>query len=466
MNVVLDQRTLILLVSVFYLVLPPAVWLVLGRPRTRGPVLWCGGSLLGGVGFALMGMRGAIPDALSYLVGQPLLILGALMATQSLRSDLARPWPWSALLGAVLGYAAVLAYLLDNAQAPTLGALIRAANLTVMLGLVHAAWAVSRAERSRNALTIALAYGAQILGIVVNLASSWRGSSDIHTLQGSVANQVAYLIMILVGLVGSMAYLGLALERSHASAFGLAQEASRREQWRKRRQAMAQADRTHLLVLLTESLSQALLQPLTGASLNLQLAQRELRKQPQGSAQARQWLSEVIAGILSANATIERIRALVKPAPRHPETVDLARVLQDVQQLVRAQTMSQKTLLQLDPVPQDTTLRGDRIALTHALLQLLHNALTAVNTQALREVRLSVWQDGHQVGIRVSDSGPGFTDATLQAMKSRFQPAQASLQGTGLQVVRSIVKQHGGQMSLSNPPTGGACVSLLFAQDR
>jgi len=466
MNMVLDQRTLILLAGVFYLVLPPVVWLVLGMPRARGPLLWCGGSLLGGLGFALMGLRGEIPDGLSYLLGQPLLILGALMGTQSLRGDLSRPWPWTALLCLVIGYAGLLACLLETAQAPTLGALIRAANLTVMLSLVHAAWKVSQAEASRNALTIALAYGVQIGGILVNLASSWRGSSDIHTLQGSTANQLAYLIMILVGLVASMAYLGLALERSHASALQLAQETVRAEQWRKRRHDLAQADRGHLLVQLTESLSQALLQPLTGAALNLQLVQRELRLYPRGSVQAKQWLGEVITGILSATATVERIRALVKPARAHLEVVALGAVLQDLQQLVRTQTIAQRTVLQVEQKDPGLALHGDRMALTHALLQLLHNALAAVGARDVRQVRLSAWQQDGQVAIQVRDSGPGFAEGALRTFHNRFDPAQASLQGIGLQVVHGIVKRHRGQITLSNLPDGGACVTLLFPQLR
>lgn len=462
MNAVLDQRTLILLGSAFYLVLPLAVWLVLRLPRAINPLLWCGGGLLGGVGFALMGLRGQIPDAVSYVLGQPLLILGALMAAQSLRRDLSRPWPWSGIIAMVLGFAAVLAYMLERAQAHTLGVLIRSVNLAAMVLLVHAAWQVSQAERSRHALTIAVAYGAQALGVVINLGSSLRGSTDIHTLQGSTSNHVAYLIMILVAMVASMAYLGLALERSAASTFKLTQDTVRREQWRKRRQALAEADRSRILNLLTESLSQSLLQPLTAASLNLQLVQRQLQRTPRKDTQVRQWLGQVAIDILDTHATVRRIRSLVRPSPPQEEAFDLETVLQDLLQLVRTQAISQGTQIHLPAGLPRTELLGDRMALTHALLQLVQNAMAAVRQCSSRDIELCVWHEAGRVGIRVSDSGPGFSDEALALLNNRSEASVTSMQGIGLHVVRGIVMQHGGQISLDNKPTGGGCVTVLL----
>lgn len=456
----LDLRTLLLLAGVFYLLLPLTVWLVLRMPRRTGPLLWCGGGVVGGVGFALMGLRGEIPDEVSYLVGQPVLLLGGLMAAQGLRHDLSRPWPWSVLLGAVMVFAAVLTYLLESAQASTLGVVIRAANLAAVLALVHAGWKVSQAESSRHALTIAVAYGAQALAIGMNLASAWLGSQDIHTMQGSAINHLAYLMMILVALVGSMAYLGLALERSSASTLRLTQEALRSEQGRERRRALAQADRGHILSLLTESISQAMLQPLTAASVNLQLVQRSLQQKPLQSQRPRQWLSQVVTDILNANATIERIRALVRPAPPRREAFELDTVLADLQQLVRVQAIAQRTALHMLQPTTGTVLHGDRMALTHALLQLLQNALAAVSACEKREVRLSVRQAEEATVIQVSDSGPGFSVEVMKSFGSRKELGKASMQGIGLDVVRGIVRQHRGQISLDNAPSGGACVIL------
>jgi signal transduction histidine kinase len=464
MNTVFDQRTLILLGSVFYIVLPLTVWLVLRMPRTPSPLLWCGGSLFGGVGFALMGLRGHVPDEVSYLLGQPMLILGALMAAQSLRLDLSRQWPWMNVIVALLGYTAVLAYLLETAHIPTLGVLIRSANLTAITLLVHAAWKVSRAEHSRNALTIAAAYSAQALGIAINLSSSLRGSEDIHSMLGSTLNHVAYLIMILVSLIASMGYLGLALERTAASTLMLSQDTIRREHWRDRRQALAEADRGRILSVLTESLSQSLLQPLTAASLNLQLVSRELKRRPQDRALAKHLLSQVVTDILNTNATVERIRSLVRPSVSREDVFDLVEVLQDLHQLVRTQAISQGTRLHISEELSRTNMRGDRMALTHALLQLVNNALVAVRHCKLQDIHLRVWREDEWVVVQISDSGPGFTDSFLASWSSRSVPAANSLQGIGLHVVRGIVKQHQGQISLDNEPNGGARVTLLLPQ--
>lgn len=460
MTLALDQRTLVLLLSHFYLLLPVTVWLMLRMPTAPGPLLWCGGSFLGGVGFALLGLRGHISNELSYLIGQPMLVLGALLATQSLRHNLGRAWPWQAIAGPILALVALLVFLLPSADTLTLGVLIRSVNLVVMLALVHAAWCLGRAQSSRNAMTIALAFAVQVLCIVLNLSSSLAGSADLHTLEGDSINIVAYLLMALVALTVSLAYLGLALERATRTRLSWTEELARTEQWTMRQRALVQADRERLLNVVTNSLSHTMLQPLTVASLQLQMCSRSLRQAAPERGLMDAQLQQTVLAVQRANGIVEKMRELLRTAPAQMVPVDLRRVFRDLAQLLQQHALAQGTTIHYPELKAPLRVKGDLVVLTHALLQLVENALAAMAGREGSQITLRVRWESATVFLDIEDSGSGFSDAVLAGFGAEGQFSPSSLQGIGLFVVQSIMKQHHGKLSLHNSPSAGALVRL------
>jgi hypothetical protein len=300
----LDNRTLLLVAGTLYVLLPPSTWLVVLRmPLERGPVLWCAGGVIGGIGLILMGLRGVVPDPVSYLMGQPMLALGAVIVAQSLRHDVQRAWPWRWIaLGTVL-YVLALGFLLALDQTLALGVLVRAYNLIAIGCLIVSAGLVARIERSRNAMMIAGAYGMQALGTLGNLLNALSGSADIQTLAGGGVAALGSLVTLLVSIVGAMGYLGLALERSARRQIALATDMMRAQQWHDRRDALIRMDRQRMLSVLTDSLGHEITQPLTAAqirvdTMRLHLAQRGIDQQRQ-----LEWVGALILEIRRAAST-------------------------------------------------------------------------------------------------------------------------------------------------------------------
>lgn len=474
MMAALDQRSLILMISLLYLVLPLTVWLVMGRPRAPGPLLWCVGGLMGGVGFALMGLRGQIPDMLSYTVGQTVLLSSPLLAAQGLRHDLGRPWRKRTLAVPLLMYALGLHWLLPRLEAPDLGVLLRLVNLAVIALLARTAWQLSRAEASRHALIIAGVYTVQCGLIALNLSTAWLGSAEIDTLSGSAANRLAYFGMIMVALLACMAYLGLSLERATRTTLQLTQDAARNELWQQRRQALVTADRHRLMTTLTDSLGQAMLIPLQAALVQLRQSVGQLRQGRDDPARLRGSLQQTVDGILQAHDTVNRIRSLVRPEAPNNELVDLGQLLHDLEPLVAQRALRQHTRLVFPAGLHQVYVHGDALALTHALLQLVDNALSALNQQdnpveqdtkqEQKTIGLQVRADGMWWTLDIHDNGPGFPAPVLRRFGSHSEPSSPSLQGLGLFVVQGIVRQHGGTLSLDNPVGGGARVTLRLPQ--
>lgn len=112
---------------------------------------------------------------------------------------------------------------------------------------------------------------------------------------------------------------------------------------------------------------------------------------------------------------------------------------------------------------------GDPDRLEQAVQNVAANAIR--HTPAGGRVTLHAERDGNgRVRISVSDTGPGIPPEHLPHIFDRFYKADASRAGThvpsgsglGLSIVRAIVLRHGGEVSASNRPSGGAEFELLL----
>jgi len=111
---------------------------------------------------------------------------------------------------------------------------------------------------------------------------------------------------------------------------------------------------------------------------------------------------------------------------------------------------------------------GDPRRLEQALQNLAANAVRHSPEGGGVSFRAS--RDGGTVRITVRDSGPGIPAEHLPHIFDRFYKVQASRSagenptgsGLGLSIVKAIVEQHGGTVSASNHPGGGAVFDVVL----
>lgn len=108
---------------------------------------------------------------------------------------------------------------------------------------------------------------------------------------------------------------------------------------------------------------------------------------------------------------------------------------------------------------------GDR--LLQVFVNLLRNALIAVPAAggAIRVSSAPSTIDGRPaVAIAVQDNGPGIPPEVLPGVFEAFVTTRLDASGTGLglTVAEGIVHQHGGAISASNPPAGGARLEVVL----
>ena len=125
-------------------------------------------------------------------------------------------------------------------------------------------------------------------------------------------------------------------------------------------------------------------------------------------------------------------------------------------------------VLEATIAPDTPFISGDAARLEQAMQNLAANAIR--HTPAGGRVVLHASPAAGSVRIVVRDTGPGIPPEHLPRIFDRFYKVDASRAGTdvpsgsglGLSIVRAIVERHGGTVTASNAPEGGAAFELLL----
>ncbi len=118
-------------------------------------------------------------------------------------------------------------------------------------------------------------------------------------------------------------------------------------------------------------------------------------------------------------------------------------------------------------VPAETSVVGNPDRLMQVFVNLLRNALNAVEAGAGKiDVRSRCGPRG--VTVSVEDNGRGIPADVLPDIFDAFVTTRLDARGTGLglTVAEGIVTQHGGAISASNRPEGGACLEVTLPKSR
>jgi nitrogen fixation/metabolism regulation signal transduction histidine kinase len=115
----------------------------------------------------------------------------------------------------------------------------------------------------------------------------------------------------------------------------------------------------------------------------------------------------------------------------------------------------------VDVVPDSLTLEADRQLLDQVILNLVKNAIEALETAESPRIRLEGRLDLGRTILRVSDNGPGIPEDARDQIFIPFFTTKRSGSGIGLSLSRQIMTAHGGDIAMQSG-ADGTTVSLVF----
>jgi PAS domain S-box-containing protein len=231
------------------------------------------------------------------------------------------------------------------------------------------------------------------------------------------------------------------------------------ERYREAQVELAHANRVTTLGQLSASIAHEVNQPISAVVNNASAALRWLDKGPPDLEKARQALTRIVANGSRAGEVIGRMRALLKKTPLRKEAVEINEAILEVVAVTRGETTNNGISVKTQLAEGIPLIQGDRVQLQQVILNLLMNAIEAINSvgEGPRELMISTDQAPSQsVLIAVRDSGPGLPLVSRERIFDAFYTTKPGGLGMGLSICQSIVEAHGGRLWATANIPGGA----------
>ena len=240
-------------------------------------------------------------------------------------------------------------------------------------------------------------------------------------------------------------------------------------QWRREHETqLAHMLRANTAGEFAASLAHQLNQPL--AALAYDIASCQARLGAGRAPRVRALLKHATAEAQRAGAILRRFRDLIRKKPPRWERADLRDIIRDAGELMQPEMARHQVVFDLhlpsDPLP----VLVDRVAIEQVILNLMQNALDAVEAGrrrgqvTVRAIRLQATRNvGELARVSVEDDGPGISGVAANHLFEPFFTTKKSGLGLGLTIARTIVETHRGTIWVDRRPRQqGACIRFTL----
>jgi PAS domain S-box-containing protein len=246
--------------------------------------------------------------------------------------------------------------------------------------------------------------------------------------------------------------------RGVAFVLDLTERRRAEESLRELQSDLAHMNRLSIMGELSASLAHEITQPIGSARNNARAALNFLDRQPPDLDEVREALGSVVGNADRAGDIIDRIRDQIKKAPPRKLLFDLNEAIDEVLVLVRSAITKNGVVVQTRLASRLRPVHGDRVQLQQVIVNLILNALEAMDSVDVptRELSISTVQNSaNGIVVGVHDSGPGIDPEHLDRIFEAFYTTKSGGVGMGLSICRSIISAHGGRLwAESNEPRG------------
>ena len=211
------------------------------------------------------------------------------------------------------------------------------------------------------------------------------------------------------------------------------------------------------------ALSHELRQPLTAIIMNAHTTLCQLEKTPLDREAMKDGLADLVDAGHRAEAVIQRNRELFRYQTVQTSALDINAVVGEVVVLSAARLREHHVTVATALADDLPAVGGDRIELLQVLLNLLANAVDAMEGIEKAERRITITTsrlDQGAVVVAVKDRGVGLDGVDMQRMFALSYTTKAAGTGVGLSISRSIIQAHGGRLWASQNADRGATFSF------
>jgi signal transduction histidine kinase len=224
--------------------------------------------------------------------------------------------------------------------------------------------------------------------------------------------------------------------------------------------AQLAADEKRLLLgRLLARLAHEIRNPLSSLDIHFQLLEEDMGSLAPELKERVTGRFEVIRGELHRlENLVKHFLSLAGPSVLNLEQVEISRVLGYVSDLLAPEAAGRNIRIALLVEENLPLIEADSAQLKQALVNLVINALQAIERNG--QVELRAKQNADFLLVQVADSGPGIPVAKQRTIFEPYYTTKEEGNGLGLWIAEQIAAAHHGELLAANAPEGGAVFTL------
>jgi signal transduction histidine kinase len=322
------------------------------------------------------------------------------------------------------------------------------ASLLILVFLVQATWQAWHRDRDRRKRAI-------VVG----------GSSIVFILLAGIHTPLVDLGIIRMPYMVGFAFLAIVA----ALTFQLLNEwlKSQNDLLRTRRE-LERLTRAVMLGEVAAGLAHELNQPLSAILSNAQAGRRILAKKDSDLVEIGEIFEDIIVDDKRAGDVVHGLRAMLSEETDESTAVDIDSAIRLVTGILGGELAAHDVAVKVDSASNIPLARGDSVQIQQVIMNLLMNAVHALeaNPRSERRIWLSATASDNGVRVSVRDHGSGIDEQLREQLFKPFVHSQNGGLGMGLAICRRIIERNSGRIWVERTGSRGTemCFTLPFAK--
>lgn len=259
-----------------------------------------------------------------------------------------------------------------------------------------------------------------------------------------------------------------------AAAHDFTEERAAAEAARRREMELAHLSRRITVGEMATTLAHELNQPLAAIGNFAAGSVHRLRAGgSKATGEVLQAMERIVAETTRAAAIIRHLRHMVRKEEPEERCVNLDDLIRRMLELLEPETVQHRIRVITNLEPRVPAVRAVEVQIEQVILNLLRNSVDAIvaSDRGERIITVSTVESGpspgpgagagdHEVQVIVADTGIGIRPDDMPRLFEPFFTTKPDGLGMGLRISQSIVEAHGGRLTATAIPEGGASFTM------
>jgi two-component system, sporulation sensor kinase E len=230
-------------------------------------------------------------------------------------------------------------------------------------------------------------------------------------------------------------------------------------QSRRTAQQAIESERLNALTLLAAGVAHEIGNPLNSLHIHLQLMERTVQKLHDGAkGELQQSIDVARSEVDRLDSIVTQFLRAIRPSRPQLRPENLNTIIEEAVRFFAPEIQDRDIVVEQELRSDLPLLQLDRDQMKQAFYNVIKNSVEAMKRHGTLRIRTDV--DDTHVVIRFADTGSGMSAENLSRVFEPYFTTKPSGTGLGLLIVRRIVREHGGELSIESGQGKGLTLTI------